>query len=354
MAIGQSLYSTATLLGVLRDNDLMQPPSNYWLSNYFQRVINFTDEYVDFSKIQGMRKIAPLVVPTAQGRPIYSNAERLSRVKPAYVKPKDPVSASRVIQRAAGFGELNTNTSRSPQQRYQMIVADIVREHRRAIERRWEWLAAQAIIYGTVTLEDEAYPRTIVDFERDPGHTITLGAGNRWGEPGVSILRDVESWKQIVRTAKFGGPTSRLTVGTEAWAAMRDDEEVREMLKLDLRPYNNNIDLNLGIREGLDVEYMGRLSGTTEVWVYSDFYHDEAGGVVPFMDPRDVVLTGPNVQGVQCFGAIQDTQAQFQALEIFPKMWEQQDPSATFIMTQSAPLMVPVNPNATLRARVVA
>ena len=354
MAIGQTLYSTATLLGVLRDNDLMQPPSNYWLSNYFGRTINFDDEYVDFSKIQGMRKIAPLVVPTAQGRPIYSNAERLMRVKPAYVKPKDPVSASRVIQRAAGFGELNTNTDRSPQQRYQLIVADIMREHRRAIERRWEWLAAQAIIYGTVTLEDEAYPRTIVDFERDPSHSITLGAGNRWGETGVSIQRDVEAWKQTVRTAKFGGPTNRLTVGTAAWEVMREDEEIRELLKLDLRPYNNNIDLNLGIREGLDVEFMGRLSGTTEVWVYSDFYHDESGSTVPFMDPRDVVLTGPNVQGVRCFGAIQDTKAQFQPLEIFPKMWEQEDPSATFIMSQSAPLMVPVNPNATLRARVVA
>ena len=25
-----------------------------------------------------------------------------------------------------------------------------MREHRRAIERRWEWMAAQAIIYGEV------------------------------------------------------------------------------------------------------------------------------------------------------------------------------------------------------------
>jgi hypothetical protein len=66
------------------------------------------------------------------------------------------------------------------------------------------------------------------------------------------------------------------------------------------------------------------------------------------------VLTGPSVRGVRCFGAIQDFDANLQALAMFPKMWRSDDPSATFIMTQSAPLMVPVNPNNTFRARVVA
>ena len=354
MAIGQTLYSTAALLGVMRDDEAMQPPSSYWLDLAFPNIITFEEEYIDFSKLTDTRKIAPLVVPTAQGRPIYSAAERVSRVKPAYVKPKDPVSASRMIQRAAGLGELNVNSNWSPQQRYNAIVADILRTHRRAIERRWEWLAAQAVIYGQVTLEDEAYPKTVVDFERAAGHSITLGSGSRWGDAGVSILGNVETWKKTVRDAAFGGPTNRLTVGSKAWEVMRQDDEIRELLKVDFRPSNNGLTLNLGIREGLDVEFVGRLSGTTDIYVYSDYYHDADGSVVPFMDPRDVVLTGPNIRGVRCFGAIQDIDAQLQAMAMFPKMWKQEDPSATFIMTQSAPLMVPVNPNASLRARVVA
>lgn len=353
MSIGNTLYSTAALLGVMRDEEAMQPPSNYWLSLCFPGIINFTEEYIDFGKISDVRKIAPLVVPTAQGRPLYSAAERISRVKPAYVKPKDPVSASRLIQRAAGLGELNTNTNWSPQQRYNAIVADILRTHRRAIERRWEWMASEAIQHGTITLEDEAYPKTVVDFERDADHTITLTGGNRWGQAGVSIMDNVESWRKLVRDAKFGGPTNRLTIGSNVWEVMREDDEIRELLKLDLRPYNGGIDLKLGLREGLDVEFVGKLSGTLEIVVYSDYYHSESGGTVPFMNPNDVVLTGPNVQGVRCFGAIQDIEAQLQSLAMFPKMWNEKDPSATIIMTQSAPLMVPVNPNNTLRARVL-
>ena len=354
MTITPTVYDTSTLLGVMVDNDMMEPPSNYWLSLGFQSTVQFDDEFVDFSKLQENRKIAPLVVPTAQGVPIYSAAEKTSRVKPAYVKPKDAVSATRVIRRVAGFGELNSSAPMSPQQRYAAIVADILRQHRRAIERRWEWLAAEATLNGTVTLEDDNYPKTVVDFQRDAGHTVTLTSGNRWGDSGVSIMGLLESWKKTMRRAKHGGPANRITVGTEAWEIMRQDDEIRELLKTDYAPgQKNGLDINLGVLEGLDVEWVGRVNGTTDVYVYSDYYEQDDGSVVEFMDPRDVVLTGPNLNGVQCFGAIQDINANFQPLAIFPKMWPEQDPSATFVMSQSAPLMVPLNPNATFRARVV-
>jgi len=260
-----------------------------------------------------------------------------------------------MIKRAAGFGELAMGTTpMTPQQRYNAIVADIMRQHRRAIERRWEWLAAQAVIYGSVTLEDENYPKTVVDFLRQSANSITLGSGSRWGDSGVSIIDSVASFREIVRKAPMGGPTNRLTVGTDAWDVMKQDDEIRELLKVDFRNSNNGLQMNLGLREGLDVEFVGKLSGTLEVWVYSDYYQTEDGTITPFMDTRDVVLTGTNVSGVRCYGAIQDVDAQFQALEVFPKMYKENDPSATFVMNQSAPLMVPVNPNNTLRARVVA
>jgi hypothetical protein len=34
-------------------------------------------------------------------------------------------------------------------------------------------------------------------------------------------------------------------------------------------------------------------------------------------------------------------------------MWQQEDPSATFVMSQSAPMTIPVNPNQTLKATVL-
>jgi hypothetical protein len=350
MSIQATHYDTSTLGAVMRE---MEGPTNYWLGFYGQE-IQFTDEYIDFSQITDNRKIAPLVVPTAQGKPIWSAAEKVMRVKPAYVKAKDPVSATRVIKRIAGFGELAPNaTAMTPQARYNAIVTDILNQHKMAVERRWEYLAAEATIYAKVTLESEDYPRTVVDFERDAGHDITLSGSSRWGQSGVSILNMIESWKKTVRLAKFGGATNRLTVGTDAWEVMRQDTEIRELLKLDFRTYSSGLNMNLGVMEGLEVERVGNINGTTEIVVYSDYYQDADGTVVPFMASGDVVLTGPSINGVRCFGAIQDKRAGFAATPIFSKMWDSEDPSATHVMTQSAPLMVPVGTNNTLRATVV-
>jgi hypothetical protein len=352
MSIANNIYNTTTLLGTMRQ---FEPVSDYWLSLGFGSTVQFDTEEVDFNKIQENRKIAPLVVPTAQGVPIYSAAEERVSLKPAYVKPKDAVSASRVIRRVAGFGELNNTAPMSPQQRYAAIVADILRQHREAIERRWEWMASEAIQHGQVTLEDDNYPRKVVDFKRLASHTITLPGGGRWGDAGVSILGLLESWKTMMRRAKFGGVANRVTIGTGAWEVMQDDAEIRELLKTDYSPETKNgLGINLGVREGLEVEWVGRVNGTTDVYVYSDYYEDENGNAVEFMDSRDVVLTSPSMNGVRCFAAIQDVASNFAPLAIFPKMWNAEDPSATFVMSQSAPIMVPMNPNATLRARVIA
>ena len=60
-----------------------------------------------------------------------------------------------------------------------------------------------------------------------------------------------------------------------------------------------------------------------------------------------------DIGGVRGFGAIRDKRAGLQALEVFSKMWEEEDPSVEYLMSQSAPLMVPRNPNATFKIKVV-
>jgi len=354
--LNYSIYDTDTLLGVFRDREAMEPVHTYWLDLCFPQVVTFDDEYVDFSKLTGTRKLAPFVSPLAEGRPIMSRGESLVRVKPAYVKELDAVSASRVLRRWAGNGELGANVSAmNPRQRYNAAIVAIANEHNKAIRRRWEWMAAQAILNGTVTMEGEDYPATLVDFERDAANTITLGAGARWGDAGVDILKSIEDMAAIVFSAKGGGAVNRITVGAQAWDAMRRDPDVRKEMDTRFRDTRDNgLNIKTGVQLPADIQFGGMVSNNIAVYVYRDFYHDSDGNSVQIMDPRDVVFTSPSVQGVRCFGAIHDKRADFRALPIFPKMWDKENPSATMFLTQSAPLPVPVNPNATLRARVVA
>ena len=102
------------------------------------------------------------------------------------------------------------------------------------------------------------------------------------------------------------------------------------------------------------MEYKGQI-GAFNIYVYSDVYEDETGTMQPMMDPRDVLLEAEGgFDGVRAFGAIMDADAGLQALDIFPKMWKNPDPSVIYLLSQSAPLMIPSRPNCTLRARVVA
>lgn len=343
------IYDTRAILGLYKE---FAPVPNYWLDLCFPEVYQSQEEEIDFGKMYTRRKLAPFVMPSVSGRPIFSDRVQISRFKPAYIKPKDAVTANRVIKKRPE--ELLSGLlagSMSPMQRYQANVADIFREHAEAIQRRWEWMAAQAILYGQITISGENYPTQIIDFERDPGNSTTLTGAAQWGQPGVSIINTINAWRQRGHEARFAGPFTRLTVGASAWKVMSRDAELMEQLNTLRRGTTANF--NTGIQQGLSVEYMGTIGGGLEVYQYSDWYEDESFNVQRFMDPRDVVLTGPNVQGIRAFGAIQDRAAQFQALSMFPKMWDEDDPSATYCMTQSAPLMVPVNPNNTLRARVI-
>lgn len=354
MTITHSVYDTATLLGVFRE---LEEPSTFWLQLAFGGgTLQFDDEYVDFSKIDESRALAPLVVPTAQGRPMYEKAERTFRVKPGYMKPKDAVSAAGSTRRTAGLGELLAAQPMSPSERFNAKLADIARQHKNGIIRHWNKMAADALLNGEVILQDEAYPRAVVQFGRDPGHTVVLGAGFRWGEAGVEPVDDIEGWLNTIFNADFGGPVNRMIMGTQAWTPFSQNARVKELLNRDYRNTSGTI-LDLGPGDGSNVQYKGNLTQNLEVWVYADYYENVAAGVrtpVPYMDARDILLIGPNVQGVQCFGAIEDKGANFATLPIFPKMWDENDPSATILMTQSAPLPVPVNPNNTFRARVVA
>lgn len=350
MTITVNLYDTSALLGLYRQ---VEAPSTYFRDLLFPQVVTFDDEYIDFQKIHEGRKLAPLVVPTAQGRPVYSEASELTRLKPAYVKPKDPVSPGRVIKRRPGENLFMPNTM-TPQARYNALVGDIIRQHRETIDRREEWLAARAVIDGKVTLEGPDFPTTVVDFKRDPLHTVTLLGAQAWNAAGFSgsRMKDIQTWVDRVRRAKFGGPVNRLTVGAGVLEFMLQDDDIKRQLDLTVR--GTSADLNTGLRSGEYVEYIGKLGPNLELWVNSDWYEDASGNAVPFLAEGEVVLTGPNVMGVRCFGAILDEEAGFNALPVFPKMWRNPDPAATFVMTQSAPLPVPVNPNNTLKATVLA
>lgn len=342
------LFDTLTLLEVLRKQESIP---QYWLS-FFPRVITSDKEEILFDQItDGTRELAPFVAPNVQGRVIRDRGYTTKTFKPAYVKPKHVVDPSRAIPRMAGEA---LGGSLTLAQRWDAVVAENMRIERIMIENRWEWMAARAVIDGSVTVKGDDYPEVTVDFGRDPSLSGTLLGTARWGEADAKPLKDLELYRRRVHTLS-GAPVSRITFGLEAWDRFTSHQEVRDLL--DTRYRGSDSEFNRSVPEGAPHEYRGRISGQNgmgqlELWTYSQQYREEDGTLADFLDTNSITGTGSGLQGVRCFGAIMDKRAGLRPLAMFPKMWDVEDPSVTYTMTQSAPLMVPVEPNASFTLRV--
>lgn len=341
----------ATLLEVRRQQKVIAP---FWL-NFFGRTIAFETPYIDFELVnRRYKKLAPFVAPNVQGRVITTQGSRMQRFSPAYVKPKSVIDPTKVIVRQVGETMYQPMSNAA---RRLAVIAEEIKEQKTRIANREEWLAAHAIINGTVTISGEDYPTKEVDFGRDPSLTITLSGGARWdqvtGDPQADILtgrRRVNSLSGLV--------ANRIIFGANAWDLFVErlglnNPTTGSLLDRNFRGSETDITRMLNGYEG--AEYAGRFIGSNgagfECWVYTGTYEDDEGNEVPFLNTNDVVGVGA-VDGVRGYGAILDSSAGYRAIPVFMKNWEENDPSVEYILSQSSPLMIPGEPNATFRIRV--
>lgn len=337
-------YSTAELLEVSRFTKSITP---FWLS-FFNRQINFETEEIFFDKVdRDYRKLAPLVVPNVQGRPMTLDGYTSLSFKPAYVKPKHAIDPNMVIERQPG--EALGAGSLSLMQRRDAVIAEVLRRHDSMLTNRNEWLAAKALIDASVTLSGEDYPTTTVDFQRHASLSVTLAGAALWTAGTATPLADIASARTNAYN-RSGAVIRRVVFGGTAWDNFATRVDLKALMDKNYGGLNVNIQRAADGFEGQ--EYMGTYGGIfgggqIDLWVDRSKYVDE-NGAEQFFLPQTTVVGFSDVEGVRCFGAIKDMMA-LQAMERFPKMWRVEDPSAEYLMTQSAPLMVPKKPNASFK-----
>lgn len=341
------LYSTNELAGVIRT---LKPPRTYWLDLCFPRQQNFDTDTIDFDMVDKQRILAPFVAPTVAGKVMKQHGFTTKQFRPAYVKTKGTVDPRRVFKRMAG--EAYTGTM-SPNERRQAIIADMLGEHLEAHTRRREWMAVNALVEDQVVVSGEDYPTQTVTFGRAANQKVALTGTAAWGESAAAILDNIELWSERVFEASGYAPT-HLIMGLTAWSKFRKDANVQKALDINFRGGTSGINV-FEAGNGQYAQYRGMFgTGSLQVWTYNDTYIDEAGNSQPMMNQKKVVLLNPaGIEGVRAFGAIIDPQAGYQAVDLYSKNWISDDPAAEWLMTQSAPLMIPTRPNAALVAQVV-
>lgn len=350
-------------LYALQQDTRLDPVPSYFLDTYFTESYYSDDEKIRFAKLpNATRALAPYVLPTEQGKPVFRRkGESISEFTPPYVKPKDAVRAVDAMNVLPSEIFRNGGQRPSLEQRFDQRVVEIAEFHRRTIYMREAWNAARAILDGKLLVDYESEvgapnPSVELNFGRDSNLTVTL-TGSYWNDVTTPILDDLEGWMTRQYLATHGGSAAKLIVGAKVAPLFRRNNQVKDMLDTRYRG-GDDVQMSRGImRTEQPMKYIGKMDSGLEVWSYKDQVENNNGTMVDIMDERDIALIAPGATGVRAHGAIMNDNAianGMSAIDVFPSMWRDNDPSATYVMHEAAKLPIPLFPNRTFRARVLA
>lgn len=345
------IFSTAVLMKVVEN---LPVPSSFLLDTFFPDVITGTTEEIHFDVDNGKPRIAPFVHPTVGGKIVADRGIETKMFKPAYVKDKRLFLPNAPLKRRAGE---RIGGDMSPMERRNAQIAVSLEDQLDMLTRREEVMASEALRAGQVTVSGEQYPTVVVNFGRANALTIALLTTARWGETGVKPLDNLETWAGLIQ-ANSGAVAKTVVMDPKAWAIFRADADVEKRLNTLFAGQQGQLNLGPQARGNGNARarFVGSL-GDFDFWVYQDVYVDENGNVQQLLPDYTVLLGAAGsgkgtAEGARNYGVILDEKANYKSPRYFVKSWLEEDPANRLMLMQSAPLVVPFRPNATLCATV--
>jgi len=328
-------------LAVVNDQS---PKVNKWLSEiFFPRRVEFQDDKVAVANLNLDNPVAPYVSPCVEGRPIKENGTaNVQFLKPAYLKPKQTITPCTVYNTAIvamlrdagiiGSGKLTRTES--------LIVAQVekYRSNHDAIDNRIELMAAEALTTGKLIIESDDFKLNEVDFGRNVA--LTFAPTVLWSNPAATVIADIQAMVDLV--VQYGQVMPRVAVMSSAvFNAAIANEAFKAAF---IAPYTTVAPMGVTrFVDGREAQFMGSFGGI-EFWVYDASITND--GVTTRFIPADGFYLIGDTNGVVAFTQIENLKAYGQSMQYFDSQWYNEDPSALFIMTESAPLPVLNNPNA--------
>lgn len=353
-------YETRRLIGVVAN---LPPPASFLLNMFFKKEIRPTGARKIMFDVESQNKgIALLCNPIVAGRPVRERGYFTKEIEPAYMKPWMNFDPYGVLDRMVGeapVGELD------PAARQSARLVRGFNDLKTIAIRRYEVMAATALITGKVVISGEGIPTDIeVDFGRKAGFTKALTSTVRWNENGVSPVSDLETWVAEF-IAESGYAPTRVSFDPLAWKALRADPLFKDSIDLTYKRNSEAMGIDyLMLGNSQQGQLMGSLKsgGNIELWVYQQTYLNETGATAKVVPDFSVIIgsENPEITQTMAWGTVIDPELGYQSeqlrdpetgarLEFAPSHWFQSKPHiGEAIMLQSAGLPALTNPNGTM------
>ncbi|SDQ99633.1 major capsid protein [Pseudovibrio sp. Tun.PSC04-5.I4] len=338
-----------TLQQLLLVVETLFTPKRFYLDRYFKlEHLSDKEEIIIDDVFEKQVTLAPFVMPLVAGKPQEAGGFTAKTFRPAYVKPMNVVKPTDAITRMAGesFGGDLSNMDR-----FERLTLKHLFNQKMQIEARWEWMGRMALIAGKITVTGEDYPSVLIDFGRDADNVVVnTDPNHKWSNTDYDIMGEIEG-KSTHVASKVSTPATDLHMAPELWPHFKKNKSIKDELDLTKRN-DSTITTSPAATDPENPVMFKGMVGNFAVYVDASTYRDEAGVEHRYLPAGHAALIAPTgqagtsgVYGVRGFGVILDKKAELKALPIFPKVWENNNPSVDMVMSQSAPLMIPGRPN---------
>ena len=401
-----AMFETNALVHVVHSLKLR---SQFLLQTFFPNTVEFETEYVSIDVDVGLRRMAPFVSPLVEGKPVEGRKYQTNTFRPAYIKDLRTPDFRKPVLRAIGE---RIGGALSAQERVAQNLAFEMEDQVQMVQRRLEWMAANALAYGSYTVSGDGFETVSLNFNRDAALSVNVsstGTNAPWTTSATTLpSTDLETWAQLVLQKSGAAPTD-IVFTSGAFNLFLADSRVQESVWY-LRSGDSKIEFG-GTPPIQGAVFKGEWGGY-RLWVYNDWFVDQitnlswgsgastitipsgttlasgatlaaangiasgttvtvsgttatlsanttaaASGVTLYYEtpmlPSNYVLMGSSaLEGVRAFGAIMDEDFAYGALAYAPKTWVEKNPSRRHLLMQSSPVIIPARVNALLAAKV--
>jgi hypothetical protein len=346
-----SIFETRVMLKALEQ---MKLSSTFLRDTFFKNTTKSESENVDIDIYKGKRKISVYVSPYSQGKVRARDGYETKTYKPPYIKEKRTTTASDFFKRSIGE---NIYSETSPSQKASEQLAKDLLEMDSCITRAEELQAAQALFQGKVILkkqkDDGTFVNEEIDYLQADTHKITLTGNDLWSDKTNSQpLAKLRGLRRLL-IQDSGVSPDVLIFSSEAIDAFLAHPDIKGIgglspIKVQLGQINPQLLPN-------GVTYWGYLQDIAcDIYSYDEWYLDPSDNTEKAMVPAKKIFMGSTKARMdKLYGCIKDLSAMYPVAR-FPKSWEEEDPSARFLLMQSAPLLVPTQIDSFLSAQVLA
>ena len=288
------------------------------------------------------RRLAPITKDMEKGKLVERIEFNTKLVKTPYSKQKMVCSACDLFER--NFGETLYPADDAARRDIEMMIVEDLRTMDDGLMRLEEWMCAQVLDGGVLTLEDGQE----VDYGLPASHNITLTGANLWDDPASDPLALLRKWKRII--AKDSGLGRVIVVmGESAYDEFLKNDNVQEQL--------DNLRFFLGSVDPIEIGGATRVAvlkdPAVELWTYDEYYIDPVSGVERTMMPENkVFMFSKDMNNQFVYGRIAHCGGPGRANR-WAHSWLDDDSGLHWMSVESSPLAIMSQPNAHLVAEVL-